>query len=702
MARISAYLIFIFMVFFATGCVKGTYDMNKLSNNAHLSPTYAISAVKGDVSLGDIVKANDNVIIDQNKFVKIVFRKDSVINLKLADYFNFNNMVSFSQSYMIGELPLASFEDTKGFTLDQISQRLSPALRNQFVALDDGALHPFPSFPSAILPEFAFAPFPNFQNAVFSTGTLEISITNNLKAPLNSISVNLFNIAGHTSLGGALTIPAVQPGQTQTASMDLANKTIANSIMADIVLSGSPGNATPVLISLSNSNIQVKLRVSNIKVKSGRIIIPSEILQSLNNVQTITFDPGNGIELDELKTTSGNLSYHVQKPAALSASLTASMPTAVRNGIAVSEVINLGTSTVADGNISFNNTTVDLGTDPVVAYNRIPYTISISSSTLVDFNSTDVIKIDLKFLNPVLDYVKAYFGQQTKTITPDSIDLDIKDILSHITGDFLVSSPSIKLNYSNSFSIPIELNLAATGKRGTKTINLGLAPLILNYPAALANRDISSSFVIDKTNSSLPQIISMPPEKIRFTGTARMNPAGDNSHLRNNYLFGNSRLLGSLEVEVPLAFSLNNIQFTDTVDNFLQSDNNSNDFPVKPENFKLLRVDIDAKNGFPFGVTLKMNLYDPVSKTIKSSVNATGLLLPAPVDINGKVTGIAETSTSIEFTEQFFSSIHQSDKIIFSFTLNTSGNGTKEINIYSDYRINFNAALVVKPDIILN
>jgi hypothetical protein len=60
---------------------------------------------------------------------------------------------------------------------------------------------------------------------------------------------------------------------------------------------------------------------------------------------------------------------------------------------------------------------------------------------------------------------------------------------------------------------------------------------------------------------------------------------------------------------------------------------------------------------------------------------------------------VAETSTRIEFTREFFSSITKADKIIFQFTLNTTSDGSQDVKIYSDYRIDFNAALVVKPDI---
>jgi hypothetical protein len=692
-------LIFLVLLFLMAACVKETYDMNKLSSKAHLTPSMALAAVKGKITLSDIVESGDTVVFDQNNFVKVIFREDSIIDLKLEDFYDLNDMVAFSQSYTVGELSIANFQNSIGFTLDQISQSFSPALRNQFVLLDDGANHPFPSFPSTNLGEKTFAAFPNFQNAVFASGFLDITIANNLTAPLNSINVSLFNTAGHTAIGNTLTIPSIQPGQTQTASLNLANRTITNSIIAAVVLSGSPGNTTPVRISLA-SGIQITLRGRDLRVKSGTVILPSQTISTLDNKDTISFDPGSGIELDELKVTTGNASYHIQSASTIPATFNITLPTALRNGVAVSEVINVGSVASVNGNISFNNTVVDLGTDAAQPYNRVPLTYSItvsSNNTMVTFNSTDAIDFDMKLQDPSFDYVKGYFGQTTENVETDSIDLDIADILSHITGEFLVSSPSIRLNYKNSFGIPLKLNLNATGKRGTKKVDLGLAPLTIVSPAVPGIRDASATFTIDKSNSSLPQLISLPPEVIRFSGSASMNPDGDPTHLRNNYVFGNSRFLGSLEVEVPMEFRFNNLHFADTVDNFMKDD--SDDSPVNIGNFGLMRVDLTASNGFPLGISIKMSLYNSESKSVKATVDATDLLKPAPVDNTGKANGVTESKTNIELTEDFFKTVNTADKIIFSFTLNTTDNGTKDVKIYSDYSIDYKAALIVKPDI---
>lgn len=303
--------------------------------------------------------------------------------------------------------------------------------------------------------------------------------------------------------------------------------------------------------------------------------------------------------------------------------------------------------------------------------------------------------VDLK----LSDFSKGTLVQKTATIGSSTFDLNIHDILNHITGSFLITNPSIIFNYSNSFPDLITINLNAKGKRKDQIVNLNLAPFNLTRPNVPSQQEITTSYTIDKTNSNLQNIISLPPEVIDFSGSAILTTSAKSGQI-DDYALGVNHLVGSLEIDVPLELTINNLQFTDTVDNFLEDKGNGNNSPVKPEDFQFLRVNIAAKNGFPLGVSLKMSLYDSGTNTIKSTVDATGILEPATVDSNGKATGSTESSTSIEFTNEFFGSVNKADKIIFRFTLNSTGNG--DIKIYSDYRINFTAALVVKPDINLH
>jgi hypothetical protein len=675
------------------GCIKNTYDMNKLSSNNLYSPTFVISAASGKITLGDMVKANDTVVYDSDKSVRIIYKKDSVINFQLKDYYDLSNMVSFKKGYKIGDLKLSDFKDSIQIPLSSFTSSISPVPVN--------GTYIFPPFGIINLGNKSFNAFPNFQNAVFSSGTLTISVKNNLPTPLNSIIITLYNnTVPLTPISGQLTIPPIAVGATQSATLDLTGKTLTNSVTAAIILNGSPGTApNPVLVNL-NSSFQVKIATSNLRVQSGRIILPAQAVTSLSGNDLVSFNPGTGVEIEKLKLIKGRFNYNLISSSGISGSFSITLPTAIKSGTPISKIITINGNTNITDSIPLSTADVDLSTDVSQPFNKIPlnYSISVNSNgQLINFNKTDSIYINVNLLNPDLDYVKGYFGQLSKQIDPDNLDTGLKDFMSNISGQLHIANPSITLNYSNSFGIPIEATLNAAGTRNTQTVNLGLAPFIISSPNSLVVRNVSSSFTINNTNSAISNLVSLPPYQITFSGSAKMNPAGPVGG-RNNYVFGNSRFLGSIEVNVPLQFWINNIQFSDTIDNFLKQDNTSgNNSDFKPEDMDSLIVNLVAENGFPMGVSVKMVLYDSVKKVTIKTINASNLILPAPIDATGKASGKTESKTTINFNKAFFDAINSTNKIILFFTLNTSENGTKDVKIYSDYTITFKASVLAKP-----
>ena len=680
-----------------THCVKETFNLNNLSDKMILSPTLVVAAVNGEISLDDLVEPGDTVVFDNDNFIRLIIKDDTIVDFKLEDYYDLNDMVSFNRGYEVGDMMIEDIARTIPIGLDLISQSVSPAFYSNLVSLDDGAPHDFPAFGITILEEIGFGAFKNFQVAVFSSGTMEISIRNNLTIPLYDLKINLFNISGRSPIGSELTIPAVNPGETSVATLDLAGKSLTNAIGAGIVILGSDG-ASNVLIDMDH-NIEVGIYGYDLKVGSGTIIIPDQTINSLDNKDTIDFDPGSGLEIERLKLNKGTIGYTITNYSSLSASVSLTMPTALRISVPVSDIFNIGGNSSINGSINVDNTEVDLSTDPDQMYNRVPivYSISVSSGgNMVDFDKSDLVNIDLDMNNPAVDYVKGYFGQLEESVAPETKDTGLSEILDHLTGQFHISNPSIKVIYSNSFGIPIQVDLNASGKRASQTVNLDLSPFTIEYPTSLADREVSSTFSVTRENSSLPELLSLPPEEIEYTVSGKMNPEGFTG-VRDNLLFGSSRLVASIEVEVPLELWIHNLQLTDTVDNFLKT---KDDFgPFNPENMDLFMLDIKASNGFPLGATLRLMLYDSLSGNINGTVDATSPILPAPVDASGKVTAPLESTLSIEFSKAFFEASRQSDKIIFMFTLNTTGEGSKDVRIYSDYSISFNGYVRMKPNL---
>jgi len=672
------------LVLIISGCIKETYNMNKLSGKINYSPTLSVVAANGTISLSDLVKQNDTVKFDSLKFVKVVFKKDSVINFKLKDYFDLSNMVAFSKGYKLGNLKLDDFQSTISFPLSSFSSSITPSpVNGTFI---------FPPFGTINLPNTSFNGINNFQNAVFFSGTITISVKNNLPVQLNSIKISLFNSVGPTPIGGQVTVNPITSGGTQTATIDLAGKTVTNSVFATVILTGSPGSGTPVLINLAKT-IDVGISATNLQVQSGRVILPSQPISYLSGIDIVSFNPGNSIEIERLRVTTGSIGYTLVSNGGVSGSFAFSIPTTP----VIAKTITMNGPTNLTSSVSLNNTDVDLSTDVNQNFNRIPVTYSInvnSNGTLINFNSTDSVHININMLNPNLDYVKGYFGQISEQINQDDLKTGLDDFLNHMSGQIHISNPSITLNYSNSFGIPIQVTLNASGKRKTQSVSLGLNPFTIAYPTTLTTRDVTSSFKIDKTNSSLPDLISLPPSDITFSGSGKMNPSGRPTGVNTNYIFGNSRFLGSVEVNVPLQLWMKNLQFSDTLDNFLKLKTTDNTSFMDS-----LQIKIVANNGFPLGASLQVMLYDSVKKVVIRTINATDLIMPAPVDINGKVTGKTASSVTIDFSKDFFTAVNTANKVIFMFTLNTTGNGANDIKVYSDYSISFTASLLVKANI---
>jgi hypothetical protein len=346
---------------------------------------------------------------------------------------------------------------------------------------------------------------------------------------------------------------------------------------------------------------------------------------------------------------------------------------------------------------------------PTFAISAVKGDISFSdmvkpNDTLI-FDQNKLVTIVFK-KDSIVDLLPTDFSKgtivRTAQIDPGSFDLNIKKFLSHISGDFLFSNPSLRFIYKNSFPDSVRINLIASGKRKDKEINLTLKPFGLIKPNIPVQSEVSATHLIDRNNSNLPALLSLPPEIINYSGSVTLTAyVKSNQVYTNNYAVIPTHMTGSLELEVPMELKINNLQFTDTVNNFLNDSKNS-DSKIKAKDFQLLSVIVAAKNGFPLGASVRMSLYNSTTHTVLNTVDAAGILEPAPVDGNGKTTGVTESSAVIDFSRDFLSSVDKADKIIFRFTLNSTGNGSQNVRIYSDYRIKFTAALVVKPDINLN
>lgn len=694
------------LILLTGSCVKETYDLNRLDETMSFSPTLVLSAVSGEVTLVDIVKPDDTIQYDDDDLLKIMFRQDSVFNFEAEELLEIDDIFSFNEAYRVGVVSINDEESQLDLPLGTIVTWFDPALRTEFESLDDGDPHPFPAFPETDIGNHTLPIFGNFEYATFAGGELIIEVTNELSAALSGARVSLFNSADNSPIGNEVNIPAIAAGATHTTPIDLTGKTLTNSIYASIILEGSPGTTDPVIISM-NDLISIKVTGSDMRIDEGRIILPEQLLAEFEDDEYVTFDPGNDMEITEFRLTEGSINYNIQSELDININIDLTLPTVNRGGTLFTESLVINPNSTITGTFSANNMHALLDTDIAKPYNTFPvsYNIVVSSQgSYVDFNSNDQITFILELPAPEIDFVKGYFGQMSEEFEADTVDIkEVEEFYEQISGDFFFADPSISIDYHNSFSLPVELNLAVTGKRsGVPNVNLGLAPFTISYPNWPTETDKHDIFTIGKDNSSLPELISLPPSEIIFGGTATLNPSG-NTGSRDNVILGNSRVVGDLEICLPMDLWISNLQFADTLDNFMRIEEDpENEDDFNPEDLDYVRLDLTVTNGFPLGVSVALVLYDSLSAENLYTLDIPGIIEPAPVNASGRVTGNSEKKNQIVLEKEFFTASQEADKVILEFTLNTTGSGSQSVKIYSDYTISFKAGVAVKPDIIVN
>lgn len=414
---------------------------------------------------------------------------------------------------------------------------------------------------------------------------------------------------------------------------------------------------------------------------------------------TLIIEPGEDRKLRKMNIASGQLTYNLRSWCIFDVEVELTVPGIVNGSgpLVLTETIPAGSN--ISSSLDLSGYLANFDTDPVTPYNRLPVEWQINiPSPPGTYLPTDSIKLWLEVGEPEFDYVTGYFGNHSEEMERDTLDLETEELFSKLSGSIYLASPSVTVNYSNSFGLPMRIDTEIKGMDDEGEVALDRGPVDIDYPSSTDSRDVSSSFTIDRTNSNLPELISMLPYEIEFFGSAAINPDGEPA--ADNIIFGNSRLIADMEVVIPMDLSLNMLQLSDTTENFLRSDDPQEENPL--EMLEELTFDLYVENGFPLDARVIIELYDSTSMSILETIDPGDLIQAAPVDDNGRVTEPNITNVPVDVTPEFIDEVEEADAIILSFILNTTDSDTREVKIYSDYNIVFAVAIRIKAGINLN
>jgi len=188
---------------------------------------------------------------------------------------------------------------------------------------------------------------------------------------------------------------------------------------------------------------------------------------------------------------------------------------------------------------------------------------------------------------------------------------------------------------------------------------------------------------VNTNNSNINALVETLPDQFQYALVMDINPFGNNSY-GNDFLYHNSDVKISIDLNVPVKFKANGLTMMDTVFFDLGKDPGEDHETTITGGFFYLYAD----NGFPFDARLQIYLYDESFAIIDSlMVPPNNIITAAPVDLSNKVITKFQSRLEIPVDDEKMILFEQAKKALVKIVFSTKPNN-QIMAIYSDYQIN--------------
>ncbi len=361
----------------------------------------------------------------------------------------------------LSDIPATS---TDPFLLNEIFPDVS-ALLNQTTAIGTGELEP-------VLKPFEFS---DFSSAVFQSGSLDITINNNLAIFLgNPITITLKQVDGIDTVAipdaSVTWSTPIARNTSATQSMDLSGVTLPGEILVEVTGSTIGTNGEVILIdnAVVNSSFDIDISGSNLVVTSATAKVPSQTIEESGTIDLA--DSENKIENAQIKT--GSLKIEIVNDMQVESNLVIDI-TSLEDGTGTAFTTTIpipANTTVPDvNNIAGYSLVMDVNTQQV-EYSYTVVTVD-TEDDLVTLSETDQISVSISLYGES-EGEQIFFNEITGIIKPQTIEE---------AGDIAISSDSKLLNAdisSGSISIDIDNQVNKPGFAGLPTIVLTIPELV--------------------------------------------------------------------------------------------------------------------------------------------------------------------------------------------------------------------------------
>ncbi len=323
---------------------------------------------------------------------------------------------------------------------------------------------------------------------------------------------------------------------------------------------------------------------------------------------------------------------------------------------------------------------------------EVVYTIKLAASTGIIQPGDQIVNFTVGLSNIEYDVIYGYFGQFSLDLPPVNIPMDLYNPIYQ--GSFYFEGAELRLIFSNSFGIPIEMTINEFGiiaRNGQFTTITGGTlpapgvPTVLGYPRLGEEGQTKvDSFILNSGNSNLFTVLETGPSELRLDVDGRINPLGT----EYNFVVDSSEYEVLMELFLPLNGYTDNLVVRDTIDFVF------NDFYDRPpEEIKRLILRLNITNGFPLNVKVQAYFFDENNVLLDSlfqDPQDPASFIPAATDTDGdgRVEPIIVEPIEVKLSPQQIDNISSSSYMVVYYTLSTPGAGQnppENVQFYMDY-----------------
>ena len=549
--------IYIIGAFFASCSIEP--DLDKLPI---IQPSLGFSVYQESITLNDVdILTGDSSITKEsygNNDSIFVFTK--VVNIdkqEVGDKLSIDDISKqFSQSVDNITIEDTEVEEKIGFDpvgIDPIENKVSSEVG--IISLDNidpqatepylfSSIYPsvsdIPNGNTVNIPSFDLEPvtndfsFSDFSAAVFSDGSLSLTIINNLVIPLGDVDVQLKNADGSDIVGGSTTIVGpINSGEQQSALLDLADVILPGDIIVEVTGSSPGQNNVLIDDDAKNSSFSVEITGSGLEVTSATAKIPTQTISEAGTIDLAS--DSNKVVLATI--AAGKLVIDIDNYMAITSEMNLSIPSLkTPDGSNFQTSINIGANSsdlISETNIS--GYALSMSIDEQSVDYSYDVTTQDSGEDLIVISSTDSIIVNIILEGPVEGQQLSFSDFEGK-VTPQDLGFD---------GQMNIESDSDILEANlNSGSLILNIN------NGINTSSNGSPEAIITIDE-IVNVETNQPLVIETG----PMFGELAPIEIDLNGYTIQMPQNDQSlnysaDVTTAYEVGTYSLLDSIIIDI--------------------------------------------------------------------------------------------------------------------------------------------------------